>query len=225
MLPPISHGLISSALDWAYSQATSVLPGLGGAEDLAARSLRDHGSSEAAIDALIRRQTAFAGATGLVTNLGGIVALPLSIPANLGSVLLIQLRMVAAIAHLRGYQVSDERVRTAAYLCLAGSAGGSALQEAGVVLGTRISTRLLGQVSGAVLLRIKQAVGLRIVAQAGSSGLVNVAKVVPVLGGLVGGGIDALVTRGIGALAKQYFPAIASPDETGPVIDGESVVS
>ena len=224
MPAPISTGLISSALDWAYSQATSVLPGLGSAEQLAARYLTEHGSSEAAIDALIRRQTAFAGATGVVTNLGGIVALPVSIPANLASVLLIQLRMVAAIAHLRGYDVSDDRVRTAAYLCLAGSAGGSALQEAGVALGTRISTRLLSHASGAVLSRIKQAVGLRLVAQAGSSGLVNLAKFVPVLGGVVGGSIDALVTRGIGAVAKQYFPATA-PAQDGPVIDGEAITA
>ena len=67
--------------------------------------------------AVIRR---LASAQGFVTNLGGLMALPVAMPANLAGVAVLQVRMVAAIAHLRGYDVNDNRVRTALVMCLLG---------------------------------------------------------------------------------------------------------
>ena len=211
-------GAVAAALDWAYTRATSVLPGLGSAEELAAKHLSRTGNSEDAIDDLIRWQTAFAGAAGAVANLGGLITLPVALPASMASALLIQLRMVAAIAILRGYDPQDERVKAASFLSLAGSTGGQAVGGAGLAVGSR----LLSHASGAVAARIRQAVGTRLAARAGTAGM---AKMVPLIGGLVGGGIDAAVTRGVGAVAKQYFPPLASRGkaDTGPVIDGEAV--
>ena len=209
-------GAVAAALDWAYNRATSVLPGLGSAEELAARHLSRAGNSEDAVDDLIRWQTAFAGAAGAVTNLGGLITLPVSLPASMASTLLIQLRMVTAIAVLRGYDPADERVRAASFLCLAGSTGSQAMGEAGMTVGSR----LLSHASKVAVARVKQTVGARIAARAGAGGL---ARVVPLLGGLVAGGIDAAVTRAVGALAKQYFPPVERPGDGGPVIDGEPV--
>ena len=206
---------VAAALDWAYARATSVVPGLGSAEDLAKRHLSKAGNSEDAIDDLIRWQTAFAGAAGAVANLGGLITLPIALPASMASTLLIQLRMITAIAILRGYDPADDRVRAASFMCLAGSTGSQAMGEAGMTIGSR----LLSQASSVAIARIKQAVGARLAARAGAGGL---ARFVPLVGGLVGGGIDAAVTRAVGAVAKQYFPPLAQPDNgTGRVIDGE----
>ena len=41
-------------------------------------------------------------------------------PANLAGVAVVQTRMVAALAHLRGYDLDDNRVRTALIMCLLG---------------------------------------------------------------------------------------------------------
>ena len=208
---------VAAALDWAYTRATSVLPGLGSAEDLAARHLSKAGNSEDAIDDLIRWQTAIAGAAGAVANLGGLITLPVALPAGMASTLLIQLRMITAIAVLRGYDPADERVRAASFMCLAGSTGSQAMGEAGMTVGSR----LLSHASGAVIARVKQTVGARLAARAGAGGL---ARIVPLIGGLVGGGIDAAVTRAVGAVAKQYFPPVVQPGGgTGQVIDGEPV--
>jgi uncharacterized protein (DUF697 family) len=141
-------------------------------------------------------------------NAGGLITMPVAIPANLASVLLIQLRMIEAIAHLRGYAVSDERVRTLAFLCLAGSGVANILEEFGVSLGTRLTTHMIMRISGVALTKINQAVGFRLVAKSGTTGLVNLTKVVPFIGGLVGGGFDAFVTRGIGAVAKEVFQLV-----------------
>ena len=209
---------VAAALDWAYARANSVLPGIGSAEDLAAKHLSKTGNSEDAIDDLIRWQTGFAGAAGAVANLGGLLTLPVALPASMASSLLIQLRMVAAVAILRGYDPGDERVKTVSFMCLAGSTGGQAVGEAGMAVGTR----LLSHASGVALTRLKQAVGTRLAARAGTAGI---AKMVPLIGGLVGGAIDAAVTRAVGAVAKQHFPPVSrgGGGGEGPVIDGETV--
>ena len=61
-----------------------------------------------------------ASAQGFVTNIGGVATLPVAIPANIAGVAIVQMRMVAAIAHLRGYDLNDNRVRTALVMCLLG---------------------------------------------------------------------------------------------------------
>jgi hypothetical protein len=213
-----------SVLHWAYDQATAALPGIGNAEDLAERHLaRCGGSVEPAIDDLIAWQVRYAGAAGFVTNLGGLVTMPVTIPANLASVLLIQLRMIAAIAILRGYQPDNPRVRTLAFLCLTGSAAADVLQELSVGLGTRLSTRLILRLSGGTLAKINQAAGARLAARVGASGLLGLGRLVPFVGGLVGGGFDALVTRGIGTAAKMTFragPADVTSSTTVTLTDG-----
>ena len=55
-----------------------------------------------------------------MTNIGGLATLPVAIPANITGVATVQVRMVAAIAHLRGYDLNDNRVRTALVMCLMG---------------------------------------------------------------------------------------------------------
>jgi hypothetical protein len=63
-----------TALNWAYDQAASSIPGLGSAESL----LESHrkscgGSTDKAIDDLIAWQVGYAGAAGFVSNVGGLI--------------------------------------------------------------------------------------------------------------------------------------------------------
>ena len=222
--PSQAVAVMTQALNWAYDHAAAAIPGLGSAADLAERHLKSCGGSpEQAIDDLIAWQVGYAGAAGFVSNIGGLITMPVAIPANLASVLLIQLRMVAAIAHLKGYEISDERVRTMAFICLTGSTAATILQEFGISLGTKLSTRLIMQISGATLVKINQAVGFRLVTKAGNLGLINLTKIVPIVGGLVGGAFDATVTRGIGAVAKNVFKSFADDTSTDPTIMPEPV--
>jgi hypothetical protein len=206
--PGHAASALVTGLSCAYDHATAALPGIGSAADLAERHLaRCGGSVEPAIDDMITWQTRYAGAAGFVTNLGGLVTMPVTVPANLASVLLIQLRMIAAIAVLRGYQLDNPRVRTLAFLCLMGSAAVDVLQELSVGLGTRLSTRLVLRLSTGTLGKINQAVVARLAGRLGAGGLVGLGRLVPLVGGLVGGGFDAMVTRGIGTAAKMTFAA------------------
>jgi hypothetical protein len=78
-------------------------------------------------------------------------------------------------------------------------------QEFSVSLGTKLSTHPITEISSASLVKINQAVGFRLVTKAGTTGLINLTKVVSIIGGLVGGAVDAMATRAIGAAAKQVF--------------------
>lgn len=69
----------------------------------------------------------------------------------------------------------------------------------------KLGTALTARVPAAALIRINQAVGFRLITKAGTTGFINLTKWVPVLGGLIGGGFDAALTRGIGAMAKKLF--------------------
>jgi len=91
------------------------------AKAVAARHLeRLGGSVDEAITSIIDHHIRLASAQGFVTNIGGVAALPVAIPANITGVAIVQVRMVAAIAHLRGYDLNDNRVRTALVMCLMG---------------------------------------------------------------------------------------------------------
>ena len=53
-----------------------------------------------------------------MTGLGGALILPVSIPANLSTVFLIQTRMIASVAHLAGHDIRSDAIRTLAYVCM-----------------------------------------------------------------------------------------------------------
>jgi uncharacterized protein (DUF697 family) len=91
------------------------------AKTAAARHLqRQAGSVDEAISSIIDHHVRLASAQGFVTNIGGVAMLPVAIPANITGVAIVQIRMVAAIAHLRGYDLNDNRVRTSLVMCLMG---------------------------------------------------------------------------------------------------------
>ena len=69
---------------------------------------------------MIENNTALAGGQGFLANLGGLVTVAATIPLNIAGLALLQVRMVAGIAHLRGYDLGDPRVRNAILLCTLG---------------------------------------------------------------------------------------------------------
>ena len=75
------------------------------------------------------------------------------------------------------------------------------------------------RIAGSSLVRINQCVGFRLVTKAGSTGILNLTKMVPFVGGIVGGTYDAAMTRTIAHAAKSIFLPIGP---AGPEFDGEA---
>lgn len=200
-----SVGAIMAALDWAYDKAVNGIPKLDRAEDLAQNYLVRSQSAEEAIDSLINWQIGKAGIAGFVSNVGGVITLPVAIPANVMSVLWIQIRMVAAIAYIRGFDIRSDQVKTLVLACLAGTSTTDVLKDFGINVGSKLTQQAIAKISGVALRNINRAVGFRLITKAGTTGAINLSKIVPFIGGLVGGSVDATVTRAIGATARNLF--------------------
>jgi uncharacterized protein (DUF697 family) len=210
---------IMTALNWIYDKAVNGIPNLDRAEDLAESYRASNLSPESAIDNLIAWQIGKAGTAGFLSNLGGIITLPVAILANFMSVLWIQIRMIAAIAHIRGYDIRTDQVRTLVIACLAGTSTADLLKGIGIDVGSKLAKQALSQISGATLTRINRAVGFRLLTKAGTTGSVNLSKFIPFVGGIVGGSFDAAVTGTIGAAAKAVFKF----QKPGPIEMNEAV--
>ncbi|MCP2085920.1 UNVERIFIED_ORG: uncharacterized protein (DUF697 family) [Paraburkholderia sediminicola] len=208
----ITKEKIIEVLHWAYDKAVDGAMGTDSAKEMADEYLKEEGPLVDKVNSLIRWQNTKAGAAGFVTGLGGFATLPVAIPANLASVLYLQIRMIAAIAKMGGHDLRSDKVRTLVLACLAGDATMEILRDVGVQVGQKAVQLAINKISGAVITKINQAVGFRLVTKAGSQGVVNLTKMVPFLGGVIGGAFDATVTNMIGNTARDIFI-------TGKIVD------
>ena len=208
----INESVIMKALDWAYDKAVNGISGMSTAEELALEFLssQTEGVDENdriynAANSLIRWQNTKAATTGFLTGLGGLMTLPVTVPANLGCVFYIQLRMIAAIACMGGYNVKDDRVQTLAYVCLTGSSAADIIKQVGVKVGNNLEKNMLKNISRSVITEINKKVGFRLLTKFGEKGVINLGKAIPVVGGIISGTLDAVATNVIGNTARDSF--------------------
>lgn len=213
----LNQEVIVKALDWAYDKALNGLPGTDTAEELAEGYLRKAKSIEDAADSLIRWQTSKSATSGFLTGLGGVVVLPVAIPANIASVLYVQMRMIAAIAHMGGYDLRDDKVKTFVYMCLCGNGVKDIIKDFGIVLGQKLTKAAIEKISGSVITKINQKVGFRLLTKFGSKGVVNLGKMIPLAGGVIGGTADGVSTAAIGKVAKKLFIQNGNDDYAVPL--------
>ena len=154
---------------------------------------------------LIRWAVAKNTATGVVTGLGGVLTLPVAIPGSLAASLAIQAPMVAAIAEIYGHDSKDDQVRTAILLGMIGTAMEDVVKAAGVTLGGKVAIEGLKKIPGKVLIEINKRVGFRLLTKFGERGVVNLAKLVPLVGGAVGGTFDGATCYMVGQAADRAF--------------------
>ncbi len=164
-----------------------------------------------------------------MTNIGGVAAMPVTVPANLAGLAVVQVRMVAAIAHLRGYDLDDNRVRTALVMCLLGgeqvakhiAQGTLPTSPMAVATAPMFDPELDRQVAEEVVGDLAARIG-------GKNMALLVTKRVPLLGGGIGAVVDGIATHQIGRYAKGEllrrrssvclsFPARARSCATAPV--------
>lgn len=181
---------------------------MSGSRDYAAdRLVHAHGDVDKAVQRVVRESVVAAGTAGFVTGLGGLVTLPVTLPASITGSLVINARMVGTIAHLRGYDLADPHTQAVLMLTVAGSSAQAAASELGVKIGQKVAMQAIEKLPMKVVHAINKKAGIYLVAKYGSQrSLVTLTKAVPGIGGLVGGGVDASLTRAIGAAAKKAFP-------------------
>jgi uncharacterized protein (DUF697 family) len=202
----LTESSIGQAIDWAYEKAIDGLPGFGTAREMADEYLANNNNVPLeAANSLIRWQNTKAATSGFLTGLGGIITLPVAIPANITSVMYVQLRMIATIAYMGGHDVSEDRVKGMIYACLTGNAVKDVLKDVGISVSQKLAMNAVKNISGATLIKINKAVGFRLLTKAGTTGIINFTKAIPLVGGAVGATFDAVTTNAIGNLARDVF--------------------
>lgn len=199
--PDLTASFVREALQRAI-HGVGPLPAAAAAAD---KQLAEQGGNvDAAIHELIENHVRYAGVQGFATNIGGLVTAALTIPANISGLALLQCRMIAGIAHLRGYDLDDPRVRNAILACMLGEDSVKSLvrkkklpappmaiatapahdPDLDRIMSAEVTSELLTKIAGK---RVVTTVGRR----------------VPVVGGLIGAGADGYSTWQIGRYADQ----------------------
>ena len=214
---PAERDRLLKLLDLLYDYAVEGIPHLGQksateigdvyklADDYTNQPGQERPSPDDAARRLVRWQVLKAGATGFVTGLGGLITMPVGVPANVVAVLFLQVRMITAIAHIAGYDTKSDQVRTLCYACLCGKAATDLLKPAGIEIGKRLAMQTVQAIPGKVLIETNKRIGFRLLTKFGEKGIVNIHKFIPVAGGIVGGGFDASTTYAIGNVARNVF--------------------
>jgi hypothetical protein len=175
----ITENALVKVLDGCYEQALKGLPGTGSYTDLAREY--DGGS----LEHFISWQTMKCAATGFASGLGGLFTLPVTVPLDVAANLYVQLRMIAVIAHLNGHNARSDRVKAMALACLLGNEAKEIVKDISIEMSRMVAQRL--------------------VARAAQRGFTQLGRLVPLVGGVVGGTIDALACQAVAGVAKRVF--------------------
>ncbi|GAB2679947.1 EcsC family protein [Thalassiella azotivora] len=177
------------------------------AHAVAARALAARGSVEEAVDEVVTTHVRLAAANGFVTGLGGFVTLPVALPVNVAGFYTVATRMVGAIAHLRGYDLSRPEVRSAVLLVLVGADSTSLLTKAGLNPGGRVAGLAMQRLPAPALMVLNKGIGFRLLSQLGTKGLGRLGRAVPLAGGAIGAGLDWWLLRRIAGDARRELIA------------------
>jgi len=203
-------------LDSLYAKCLDGIPKVSKpVEELARDYTKKYGYTDKAIDKLIQNQLSKNTINGFVTSFGGFITMPVTLPANITSVLYVQMRMVAAIAIIRGYDLNDDEVQTFVYGCMVKKAMSDIFKQGGVQVANKVSINAIKKIPGKTLTAINQKVGYRFITRAGTKGTINLTKSVPIVGAGVGGTIDFVTTKLIANRAKKVFVGNNEFDITG----------
>lgn len=202
---PLTEENILTVLDKCYDAALKGLPKTPSCYDLAEHYINKYGDPNTASAQFIKWQIAKCSTSGFLTSLGGIVTMPVSIPANISSVLYVQLRMIATISIMGGYDPSDDEVQTLAFLCLTGSSMSKICREAGINFSTKLTINMIKKIPGEMITKINRKVAQRLITKFGNTGIINLGHMVPVVGGFVGAGFDFAGTSVIAKASLKMF--------------------
>ena len=203
----LAPGLTTSFVREAEHRAIVGVGPLSGAVQGAEKQLKEQkGDVERAVHEVIEFHVRLAGAQGFVTNVGGLITAAVAIPANITGLALIQCRMIAGIAHLRGYDVHDPRVRNAILVTLLGEAGVEEMIKKKKIPAPPLAVATAPAYDETLDTVISSQVATDMITRvAGKRMATTVGRKIPVVGGVVGLGADAFATWKVGRYADREF--------------------
>lgn len=201
----LSQEQIKILLKSLYDNACTGLAGSKSCINLAEEYLNKYPDTKIAANKFIDSIVAKCTTSGFLASIGGAITLPIGIPANIASVIYMQLRMIVTLACMSGLNPDDDEVESLCYLCLTGSAMADTLKAAGVKIANKTLTAALQKLPGTALIQINKAVGFRLLTKFGTNGIINLGKTIPIVGGVVGGTVDLVRTKIVAKKAYKVF--------------------
>ena len=201
----LAPGLTTAFVREALARAIAGVGPLPPAAAAADKQLEEQkGDVDRAIHEVIENHVRLAGAQGFITNLGGMVTAAVTIPANITGLALIECRMIAGIAHLRGYDLDDPRVRNAILVMLLGEDVITEMVRKKELPAPPMALATAPAHDSSLDAMVSVLVASELISKvAGKRMATTVARRVPVVGGLVGMGADGFITWRIGRYADR----------------------
>ena len=205
----IAPDLANNVVGRAVSRAIQGIGPLPPAATAAERQLAEQGGDvDRAVHEIVENHVRLAASQGLVTNLGGLITLAATIPVNITGLALLQCRMVAAIAHLRGYDLAEPRTRNALLLCVLGEQAVTTLVRAKKLPGGPMTIATAPahdpELDRVIAAEVTSALVSRVVGKRAGSAIV---RRIPLAGGVFGAGSDAYSTWQVGRYAERELRA------------------
>lgn len=195
---------VQQLMDWTYEKVINGLPGTRNIYQI----VDDYSTKdkESAIRSLVNVQSLKTSLAGFVTGLGGMITLPVAVPADIASSMYVNMRMVGAIALLRGYDLKTDQVRTMIFATITGETLKDAIKSIGIKTGEKMAKEAIEKhLTRDVINKINEAICKRFLTKSGEKGIINATKSVPIVGGFISGAFDFAGTRAIAKLAKAQF--------------------
>lgn len=202
--------MTSFLLNQLYPKAVAGLPLLDTPDKLASLYIR-RGASRVRAEAMIGRHIALAGITGFATGLGGWITMPVTVPADLAGVALLQIHMAASCAVLAGHDLEDPEMKATVIGCLLSTDGDPNTEQQETL--SRVTVKLAEKGARSIaktsFLWGAAAAGRRIGGR--------IARGVPFLGGAIGAVSDAYNTRVVAYhTLDTFFPNAIETPALGP---------
>ena len=208
----LAPGLTSAFVRQALAKAVEGVGPLPGAAAAAEAQLREQGGHvDKAIHEVIENHVRYAGVGGFLTNIGGLVTATIVAPANITGLALIQSRMVAGIAHLRGHDIDDPRVRNAVLVTMLGQDTVTRLVKRLDIPAPPMAIATAPEHDPTLDQTISNAVAQDLVGQViGKRVASTIGRRVPLVGGVVGATADGYDTWKVGRYAdRELLPRAA----------------
>lgn len=200
-----SEKIILKTMNWVYDKSLHGVGKVQSAEELALEYIAGYTSKKKAVQKLIHHQELKAGSTGFIAGLPGLLATPVTIPANITGVMFLQIRLISAIAVIGGYDLENEKVKELIFLCLAGNSAADVLKDATLSIEKRVAEKFLQSISTKSINSFQQKAGFKIAQSLSPKLITNFSKALPLVSGVIGGIYDYRQTHSIAKLAKETF--------------------
>ena len=197
---------VMKILDSCYEKCLNGIPKISpSVEEMANDYLKKYKTKEEACKAMIRNQITKCATSGFITGFGGFITMPVTLPANITSVIYVQMRMIACTSYMAGFDLNSDQTQTLVYACLAGVAVNNVIKQVGIKFGVKFANGLIKKIPGKVLTKINQKVGFRFITKFGTKGVINLGKLIPGVGAVIGGGLDLVETKIIAKRSYKWF--------------------